>query len=136
MTNGTQNGAQNGTRKIEDLGRLPHAELLGRRLNLPAGTSMPEQQQLAVAEHRAFAREWTQESPVAATLSLPFAIPAYSVAKYLGRTFQIPALYDKQTTDPSFKEITEAYKGLGEGLGEVYKKRKKQLSELYNMAFK
>ena len=135
MANGT-----NGTRKIEDLGRLPHSELLGRRLNLPAGTSMPEQQELAVAEHRAFAREWAQESPVAASLSLPFAIPAYSAAKYVGRTFKIPALFDERTTNPSFREITEAYKGLGEGVQEVigreYKKRKKQLSDLYAMAFK
>lgn len=51
---------------------------------------------LAPIEHRAFAREWAQESPVVAGLSLPFAIPAYQLAKLLGlQSARTPASLDE-----------------------------------------
>lgn len=66
---------------------------------------------LAPLEHQAFAREWTQENPFAATVSLPFAIPAYTAAKYLGLT--------GSRSSPSLSQLTAGYKGLGQGLWNV-----------------
>ena len=83
-----------------------HAELLGAR----SKTKDPKvQAQLAPLEHRAFAREFATESPVAAAVSLPFAIPAYSVAKALG--------LQKARSPASWEEMRQGFTGLGEGLG-------------------
>jgi hypothetical protein len=72
------------------------------------GASAEEQERLAPLEHRAFAREWTKESPVVAPVALTFAIPLYTLAKSLGiLTARSPA---------SLREITEGYKGIYEGL--------------------
>ena len=82
--------------------KLSHAQLLTMRQNYP------DQNAIAPYEHRAFAREWAQESPVMAGLSLPFAIPAYSLYKALG--------LGNSRSKPSMEEVMQGYTGLGEGL--------------------
>jgi hypothetical protein len=83
--------------------QMSHSDLYQARSKYPE-----QQNELAPYEHRAFAREWAQESPVMAGLSLPFAIPAYSIYKALG-------LSDSRS-QPSLDEVIQGYKGLGEGL--------------------
>lgn len=84
----------------------PHAELLGAR----GRTTDPRvQAELAPMEHRAFAREFAQESPIRAAVSLPFAIPAYTAAKAVGlQNARSPA---------SWEEMKQGFIGLNEGLG-------------------
>lgn len=85
------------------LDQLSHADLYRMR-NAPGA----DQQLLAPAEHRAFAREFAQESPVRAGLSLPFAIPAYTAAKALGLT--------DARSPASLDEMFAGYHGLAEGM--------------------
>jgi predicted membrane-bound mannosyltransferase len=86
----------------EMLASMSHADLM--RLRKQPGA---DQALLGPYEHRAFAREWTQESPLAASLSLPFAIPLYTAYKALGRG---------NTRSPaSLDEIKQGYLGLLEG---------------------
>jgi hypothetical protein len=87
-----------------DLGEMPHEELYRMR-----ASAAPEMQgMLAPFEHRAFAREFAQESPVKAALSLPFAVPAYSLAKALG--------LQKARTPATMDEVFAGYHGLAEGM--------------------
>lgn len=98
-TSRTRNASQ-----VSDMGllsQMSHSDLYRMRQNYP------DQNAIAPYEHRAFAREWAQESPVAAGLSLPFAIPAYSLYKLFGADAR---------SQPSMEEIMQGYKGLGEGL--------------------
>ncbi len=83
-----------------------HAALLGARSKT---TDPRAQAHLAPLEHRAFAREFAQESPLKAAVSLPFAIPAYSMAKALG--------LQKARSPASVEEVMQGFAGLGEGLG-------------------
>lgn len=63
---------------------------------------------LAPQEHRAFAREWTQENPLLAVPSLAFAIPGYAIAKKLGLI--------GARTQPSFEQMGQSYMGIYDGL--------------------
>lgn len=67
-----------------------------------------DQEKLAAMEHRAFAREWTQENPVVAPLSLAFAIPGYALAKQLGLM--------SGRSKPSFHQMGQSYLGIVDGL--------------------
>ena len=67
-----------------------------------------DQRKLAPYEHRAFAREWTADSPLVAAPSLTFAIPAYTAAKALG--------LQKARSPASLREMGQAYVGMLEGL--------------------
>lgn len=89
-----------------DLSTMSHADLLRLRNSIPAND--PRQQMLAPYEHQAFAREWTQQNPVAASLSLPFAIPAYTAAKGAGLL--------GARSSASLDEMADAYRGWGQGL--------------------
>ena len=85
------------------LGEQSHEDLYRARRAPGADQGM-----LAPFEHRAFAREFAQESPVRAAVSLPFAIPAYTAAKAAGLTgARSPASLD---------EIFAGYHGMLEGL--------------------
>lgn len=77
---------------------------------LRAARDLPgaDQQKLAPMEHRAFAREWTQENPLLAVPSLAFAIPGYAVAKKLGLI--------GARTQPSLEQIGQSYLGIFDGL--------------------
>ena len=81
-----------------------HAELYNKR----RGASAAQQALLGPMEHRAFAREFAQERPIAAAVSLPFAIPAYSAAKALGIV--------KARSPASWAEVSQGFQGLAEGL--------------------
>lgn len=85
---------------------MSHADLLRLRNSIPADD--PRQQMLAPYEHQAFAREWTQQNPALASLSLPFAIPAYTAAKGLGIVHS--------RSGASLDEMADAYRGWGQGL--------------------
>lgn len=85
------------------LDKLTHAELALRRRAPGADHEL-----LAPMEHRAFAREWSQEDPLRAGLSLPFAVPAYTAAKAAG-------LMDARSP-ASIEEIMAGYHGMFEGL--------------------
>ncbi len=85
---------------------MSHADLLNLRNALPPND--PRQGQIAPYEHAAFAREWTQENPLAAVPSLALGIPGYSLAKLLGMTHaRSPA---------SLAEMGQSYRGMGQGL--------------------
>lgn len=83
-----------------------HSALYNAREN---ASSQTEQNYIANAEHRAFAREVTAENPAMA-IPLLAAIPAYQGAKALGLT--------NSRSEPSLEQASEAYKGVGEGLSE------------------
>ena len=85
---------------------MSHADLLSLRNSL--ANDDPRHREIAPFEHRAFAREWAQERPFMATASLPFAIPAYTAAKAVGAV--------SARSPASFDEMTQGYRGLGEGL--------------------
>jgi hypothetical protein len=87
----------------QNLAKMSHSDLYRMRSQYPQSQGL-----LAPYEHRAFAREWAQESPVMAGLSLPFAIPAYSIYKALG--------LGNARSPVSLEEIKQGYAGLGEGL--------------------
>lgn len=82
---------------------MSHAALYQMR-----GQPGVDQNALAPIEHQAFAREFAQESPLQAAVSLPFAIPLYSAAKAVGlQNARSPA---------SINEVASGYKGLMQGL--------------------
>jgi hypothetical protein len=85
------------------LDKLTHAELVLRRRAPDADHEL-----LAPMEHRAFAREWAQEEPLLAGVSLPFAVPAYTAAKAAGLT--------NARSPASLVEIMSGYHGMFEGL--------------------
>lgn len=86
-----------------DYSKLNHMTLLGMR----HGASPERQRELAPYEHRAFAREMTEENPLNA-LGLLWGIPAYQVAKLLG-------LHSSRTGfDP--RQAGHGLLGVGEGL--------------------
>lgn len=85
-----------------------HSELLDVRGKVDRNDK-DLQNKLAPLEHRAFAREFAQESPIKAAVSLPFAIPLYTASKALG--FQ-----PKARSDASVEEMMQGYKGLVEGI--------------------
>ena len=74
--------------------------------------SREEQNALAPQEHKAFAKELVSDKPWMAP-SLAVAIPAYQVQK---------VLTGGSRSDPSLKQVTEAYKGIGEGLADAVSK--------------
>lgn len=78
------------------------------KLRDEAGNNRVAQNALGPMEHQAFAREWVRDSPVLATASLPFAIPAYTASKALG--------LQKSRSDASWAEIKAGYAGLMQGL--------------------
>ena len=86
------------------LSQMSHAQLYNLRRN-----ASPDMQRIiAPYEHQAFAREFAQESPFQAAVSLPIAIPAYTAAKAVGLI--------KSRSPASWDEITHAYQGLFQGL--------------------
>lgn len=82
---------------------MSHADLLLARDKPGANQAV-----LAPAEHRAFAREWTQENPWIAAPSLAFAIPAYSAYKALGG--------GNARSGASWEELRQGYAGIADGL--------------------
>lgn len=67
-----------------------------------------DQNKLAAMEHRAFAREWTQENPLVAVPSLAVATPLYAGAKALGLM--------SGRSKPSLYQVGQGYAGILDGL--------------------
>lgn len=88
--------------------KASHAELLATRSKIDR-KDKELQNKLAPLEHRAFAREFATESPIKASVSLPFAIPLYTASKALG-------LQPNARSDASIEEMMQGYKGLVEGV--------------------
>lgn len=89
------------------LAQMPHSGLMQLRDSVPPNS--PLQAQLAPYEHRAFARELTQENPFMA-VPLAIATPSYQLGKLLS-----PSNLGART-QPSLEELLQAYRGIGEGL--------------------
>lgn len=87
----------------EEMKRMPHSSLYQMRSQLP---NRELQRAIAPYEHRAFAREWTQENPLNA-LSLIPAIPGYQLYKMFT---------DQSRSGVDFDQIGQGYAGMGEGL--------------------
>jgi soluble lytic murein transglycosylase-like protein len=87
-----------------------HSTLFRQR---EGASTQEEQDRLAPYEHRAFAREAVAETPA---LAVPIAVatPLYQVAKLAG--------VERTRSKPSLKQVTEGYKGIGEGLEQAAKK--------------
>lgn len=96
---------------LERLSDRRPEQLIAMRLDLPKGD--PRHAVIGPAEHRAFARDWTRRNPLSAVPVLLGGIPAYTVAKAAGMT--------NARSPASTQEMTEAYKGLGEGLLQGFK---------------
>lgn len=81
------------------------------------------QNYLGPLEHRAFTREVVQEhGPVKGAIGQALLIPSYSVKKVadslLNAAFSIGT---PQRSDPSLEEISQAFQGVVDGLGEPRK---------------
>jgi hypothetical protein len=93
-------------------GQLSHDELLRLRAMFNGDDDM--QAMLGPMEHEAFAREYTEENPWLGPPAMLAGVPAYTAAKALGlHGGRSPA---------SMNEIAQAYRGVGEGLGNVIKR--------------
>lgn len=90
---------------MNELASMDWVELLRRRKE--AGADQEAQNELAKYEHRAYAREAAQQSPLLAA-SVALNIPLYQLAKMVGAT--------GSRSKPSLDQMTHAYRGLGEGL--------------------
>lgn len=86
-----------------------HAQLY---LERDRATTKEQQNALAPQEHRAFAREAVGDKPWLAA-SLAVAIPLYQAQK---------VITGKSRSDASLDQVTEAYKGIGEGVVNAIKK--------------
>lgn len=93
---------------------MSHAELAMLRDKADAAM----QPLLAPYEHRAFAREWTQENPMLAAPSLAAAAPLYYVAKQkpIIELMQRFGWVGKDATPASLDQLIQSYKGIAEGL--------------------
>lgn len=92
------------------LAAASHSDLYSRRRT---ATTKEEQNAIAPYEHRAFAREAVQENP-ALVVPIALAAPIYQASKAIG--------LESSRSDPSIKQLSETYKGLGEGVQAVAKK--------------
>lgn len=95
-----------------DRRQLTHADLLNLRAAFDGDPRM--QAMLGPMEHEAFAREQVEDDPWRGVPAMLAGIPAYTAAKALGlHGGRSPA---------SMNEIAQAYRGVGEGLGNVIRR--------------
>ena len=87
----------------ENLARLDHATLYMAR----EGASLEDQNIIAPYEHRAFAREATQENPL---MALPISIATLLYQPY-------KALQGGSRSEPSWGQVKHGLIGVKEGLG-------------------
>ena len=90
------------TLNASQLGSMDHASLYGARQYVPK----EQQNKISPYEHRAFAREATQENP---WLGLPIAAGTLAYQPYKMLTGQ-------SRSGASLDQVTEGLKGVGEGL--------------------
>lgn len=111
MTQETGNQPEVKLLPIAEMEKMSHAELYRARIN---AKTPEEQKHIAPYEHRAFAREYTEENPVTGAVGLAVAIPAYQAAKATGLT--------SSRTGVDTKQMVEGYKGIAEGLVAPWKR--------------
>jgi len=88
-----------------------HHEWLQARLN----TDDPlEQAAFAPAEHRAFAREYTRDNPVAGTIAIPLSTLGYYLGKKAG-------LVKGTRTPADFDQVWAGLEGTAQGLKDAIK---------------
>jgi soluble lytic murein transglycosylase-like protein len=87
-----------------------HAKLSGLR---NAAKTQEEQNEIAPYEHRAYARETVTDSPLAA-VPLAAMVPLYQASKAMG--------FENSRSEASMEQVSQGYKGIGEGLVESVKK--------------
>ena len=97
----------------EQLSKLSHSLLLSARARVPA----EQQNKIASAEHRAFAREAVIDNPLMAA-SLTAAIPAYQLYKLLNNAIGTGDAPGSPRSDPSITQLTQGFTGIGEGLSQ------------------
>lgn len=95
----------------DDMAAMKHDKLYVLRSKLKTKEA---QDLVAQYEHRAFAREYVEDSPVVGTIGMIGAIPGYQAAKALGLT--------GSRSGASVGQAVEAAKGVGEGIVNAIKK--------------
>lgn len=94
--------------------RVPFEQIRGVRASYGPNDYM--QQVLAPYEHKAFARDWMNESPGLAAVSLPAAIPAYAGAKAVG------ALQGRSGAENPMGQMAAGFTGYGQGLSDIIRR--------------
>lgn len=106
---------------LQDLGDQSHFNLLLLRKILEQQGNTALDTKLSAPEHQAFAREYTQESPVSGALGLGLVgIPAYQIAKIFGLDHTVNQ-DGGPSTPPSLDQFLAGYKGIGQGLQGAWK---------------
>lgn len=95
----------------DELAQMDHGDLLMARKVAGRGDK-EAQNRLASAEHRAFAREYTADNPLAA-IPLAFMVPAYQISKALGR--------ENSRSNASLDQALSGLTGIKEGLTKAFK---------------
>lgn len=95
---------------MEWMAQASHSDLYNLR---EKAETKEEQNLIAPFEHRAYAREAIQESPIpiAAAIGITAGIPGYQAKKVLGMT--------NSRSDPSIEQMVEGFKGVAEGVASV-----------------
>lgn len=110
----------------EKWNQLSHAKL-GAEREKAKGVDPALYQQLAPAEHRAFAREFTQDTYGLGAIPTAAAAPLYYLSKQpIVRA--IPEQFgwvEKDATPPSLDQLGASYKGILEGLMNLTKYNRK-----------
>lgn len=100
----------------EEMAKMSHSDLYNLRDKL---TSAEAVKLVAPYEHRAFAREFSQELPVIGPLSVAAATPLYQLTKLVGAEDKSGGVKD---TPASLEQLKEGFKGIAEGVAESVKK--------------
>jgi hypothetical protein len=100
----------------EELNKMQHVDLLTARKSAPPDL----QNKFAAAEHRAFAREFTSDNPLAA---LPLAVMALGYQPY-------KMLQGDSRSEPSLNQAMQGIAGIGDGLSEYAQMKARAVTDL------
>jgi len=98
--------APNDMISLSDLSNMGWEKMLRLRKKYSGDPMM--QQMLAPFEHQAYARQYTQEHPVAGPIAMAVDAPAYQLAKLFG--------IKSGRSQPSLDELFAAYSGIMQGM--------------------
>lgn len=112
------------------LAAMSHSELYRLRANTQ---NQGQQDKIANAEHRAFAREFINDpdnpaGPIGGAIGLAVAVPAYAAAKAAGLT--------NSRSNTSTDQVAESFTGIKEGLQQAYRKPWEDAQQAYKDASK
>lgn len=97
----------------EQLAKMPWDSLMGYRKGIDM--NHPVQTRLAPYEHRAWAREQVADNPINA-LAYALMVPGYQLGKAI-------TSFAPGETKPSLDQVTNGYKGIGEGLQQWWQRK-------------